>query len=217
MAAAEAGTAAASGDPARAAEAHRALLGDSSIQFDFPAYVRPEVDRSGSTWLDRLFSGLEGGVAQGLFWIVVALAALALLYGAARWIEGGGLAFLKRKTKPASAPEEVWTIAEAPARALLADADRLAGDGRYSEAAHLLLFRSIEEIDRRRPALVRPALTSRDIAGAPQLPEGPRGAFRRIAMAVERSLFGGRSLDERDWLDCRAAYHDFALAREWSR
>jgi hypothetical protein len=204
------------GDPARAAQAHSALTRDSSIQFDLPAYVPPEPPAF-ERWLAGVLSG-SGPVFQALFWIAVALAAIALVYSVARWIESGGLGFLKRRNRAEAAEAgENWTLPEAPARALLADADRVAGAGNYSEAAHLLLFRSIEEIERRRPAFVRPALTSRDIAGAPQLPEGPRGAFQRIAMAVESSLFGGRRLDERDWLSCRAAYEEFALASEWSR
>ena len=203
-----------SGDPARAAEAHRTLLRDESIQFDFPAYVPPQPP-GWLKWLADLLSG-SGPVFTGLFWIVAAALALLVVYALVRWIERGGLAFLKRKRADAAA-EEDWTIPEAPARALLAEADKMASAGDYSRAAHLLLFRSIEEIGRRRPNLLRPALTSRDIAGAPQLPAGPRGAFQRIAMAVERSLFGGRSLDETDWRGCRAAYEDVVLAGEWSR
>jgi len=79
----------------------------------------------------------------------------------------------------------------------------------------LLLFRSIEDIDSRRPDLVRPALTSRDIAALPAIPERPRGAFARIAMLVERSLFARRPLGEPDWRDCRAAYEEFAFADGW--
>jgi hypothetical protein len=217
LAAAQSAGAAASGDPARAAEAHRALMADPSIQFDFPAWTPPQPP-AWLRWLDGILSG-AGPLFTALFWIVVAAAVAAILYCIVRWIEGGGVDFLRRrkKAKGGNEAEEVWTIAEAPARALLAEADRMAGEGNYSQAAHLLLFRSIEEIDRRRPAVVRPALTSRDIAGAPQLPAGPRGAFQRIAMAVESSLFGGRRLDAGDWAACRAAYEEFALAREWSR
>jgi hypothetical protein len=153
---------------------------------------------------------------NALFWVVVAAAALGLIYVSVRFVEGGGLDRFRRSKKAAEA-EESWTLAEAPARALLAEADALAGAGRYSEAAHLLLFKSIEEIQRRRPKVVRPALTSRDIAGAPQLPPGPRTAFQRIAMSVERSLFGGRALSAGDWQGCRAAYEEFALAREWGK
>ena len=77
------------------------------------------------------------------------------------------------------------------------------------------MFRSIEDIDSRRPALVRPALTSRDIAALPAIPSRPRGAFARIAMTVERSLFGRRPLGPEDWRDCRSAYEEFAFAEAW--
>ena len=117
--------------------------------------------------------------------------------------------------KPAEAPDESWRPEEAPARQLLSEADALAARGLFSEAAHLLLFRSIEDIDQRRPELVRPALTSRDIAALPAIPDRPRGAFARIAAMVERSLFARRPLGADDWHDCRAAYEDFAFAEGW--
>jgi len=117
---------------------------------------------------------------------------------------------------PASPVEdESWRPEAAPARALLSEADQLAAKGLFSEAAHLLLFRSIADIDSRRPDLVRPALTSRDIAALDAIPGRPRSAFARIAMLVERSLFAGRPLGEGDWRDCRAAYEEFAFAEGW--
>jgi hypothetical protein len=209
-----AGNVAAAGDPARFAEAHRALLADGSIQFEMQPPAPPPPPPAWLQWLDQLLAG-SGPLFKALFWIAVAAAVAAILYYAARWISGGAFDFLKRG-KSAEAPAEAdWRPDEAPARALLSEADALAAEGRYDEAAHLLLFRSIEEIDRRRPALVKPALTSRDIAGAPQLPSGPRGPFQQIVRAVERSLFGGRSLGAEDWTGCRAAYEEFAFAREW--
>src|SRR6185369_17130871 len=96
------------------------------------------------------------------------------------------------------------------ARELLSEADALAAQGLYSEAAHLLLFRSIEDIDDKRPDLLRPALTSRDICALEEIPGPPRSAFARIAAMVERSLFAGRPLVSSDWGDCRAAYEEFA-------
>jgi len=206
----------ATGDPARFAEAHDKLRADGSIQFDLPAFVPPEPP-AWLRWLGEILAN-GGPVFMAIFWIVLALAILAILYWLARWIEGGGLAFLKRDRKQEDdGAGAAWRPEEAPARALLAEADALAAAGRYAEAAHLLLFRSIEEIERKRPKLVRPALTSRDIAGAPQIPAGPRGAFGRIVLAVERSLFGGRALDAKDWTACRASYEEFAFASEWKR
>lgn len=204
----------ATGDPARFAEAYNALREDRSIQFEMAEAQPPEVP-AWMRWLGELLNG-SGPIFQVLFWIIVAIGMLGLIYAIARWAQDGGFRRLKRRRRlDANADAPAWRPEEAPARALLGEADALAAAGRFSEAAHLLLFRSIDEIDKRRPHLVRPALTSRDIAGAPQLPAGPRNAFSRIVVAVESSLFGGCSLGEADWIGCRAAYEEFAFAREW--
>lgn len=122
-----------------------------------------------------------------------------------------------RRAAPAfeAADEEEWRPDFAPARSWLEEADALAAQGRFAEAIHHLLFRSIEDIARRRPHLVRPALTSRELAAADAVPNGARGLFARIAALVERSLFGGRAVGPSDWSDARAAYADFALPGAW--
>ena len=191
-------------------QAHRELLEDRSIQFDLPLVPRPEVPKAGE--LDPFLSGSPdlGAVPQILFWVVIALAAAGLLY-----LILGRLAGWQRRERPVEQAPSEWQIPQEPARRLLDDADALAAQGRYSEAAHLLLHRSIEEIDRRRPAAVRKALTSRDIARLPAIPPSPAEAFAAIVRAVERSLFGACTLNERDWRQCREAYQRFAFAREW--
>lgn len=101
----------------------------------------------------------------------------------------------------------------AAARAWLQEADALAALGQYREAVHHLLIRSIEDIGRRRPQVLRPSLTSRDIAQAQGIPHGPRALFAHIATVVEQSLFGGQSVSADQWSSCRAAYSDFAERR----
>lgn len=201
----------ATGSADRFAEAHRQLLADRSIQFEMKGFEPPKVPG----WLRALSEFLHdsGPVLKILFWSVLALAVALLLWALARRLDGRGLGW-RRKRHEAEA-EADWRPEEAPARVLLREADALAAAGRYSEAAHLLLHRSIADIDSRRPQLVRPALTSRDIADAPALPPGPRTAFARIVALVERSLFGRRPLAEPDWRDCRSAYEAFAFAPEW--
>jgi hypothetical protein len=188
------------------AAAHQALLGDPNIQFDLPRVEVPPAPQ----WNFDGF-GAFGPVMQALFWVIVAALALFVVYLIARWAMGAEW----RRRRGGAAADESWRPAEAPARQLLGEADALAGPGLFSEAARLLLFRSIEDIDKRRPDLVRPALTSRDIAGLPAIPDRPRSAFARIAMLVERSLFAARPLAEADWRDCRSAYEDFAFAEGW--
>lgn len=197
-------------DAAGFAEAHRRLLGDSSIQFEMGDFTPPKIPE----WLKWLFEALNSPIAKYAFWAFVALIVLAILYGIVRQLTGMRLPWFARKTK--NAAESDWRPEEGPARALLGEADALASQGRFDEAARLLLFRSIDDIESRRPTLVRPALTSRDIALAPDLPPGPQRAFGAIAMAVEKSLFGGRTLEEPDWRACRNAYEEFAFAGAWS-
>lgn len=114
-----------------------------------------------------------------------------------------------------AAEEEGWQPEQGAARAWLQEADALAAQGRYTQAVHSLLLRGIEDIGRRRPQIVRPALTSRDLAHAEGIPTAPRRLFANIAAVVERSLFGGQEVDAGQWTVCRAAYADFVQARSW--
>jgi hypothetical protein len=102
------------------------------------------------------------------------------------------------------------------ARALLEEADALAAAGRFDEAAHVLLYRTIDDLEGRRPRAVRPALTSRDIAALEVIPPPARGAFAVIAEVVERSFFGGRRLDAGAFAACRQAYEAFVSPQSWA-
>jgi Domain of unknown function (DUF4129) len=158
--------------------------------------------------------GVEG-VMQVFLWVAAAIALAIILYWIFAYFRDRGVDEAKPKKQRKGKERAEWRPEEAEAVQLLDEADVLAQQGRYDEAARLLLHRSIGEIDAHRPDLVRPALTSRDIARHPLLPGGPAAAFARIAALVERSLFARRPLDADDWQNCRAAYHDFAFAEGW--
>jgi hypothetical protein len=197
------------------ADAHNRLLTDNSIQFDLPpaAMTQPDLPQYVPSDLPSLPDpGGASPAAQILVWGALIILVLFLLYWVAR-----GLKDWRRKPQAAAAAAEPgWRPEAAPALILLGEADALAAEGLYGEAARLVLHRSIADIQAHRPALVRPALTSRDIAGLTALPGGPRAAFARIAMLVERSLFARRALAADDWRDCRTAYEEFAFAESWS-
>lgn len=229
-------------------DAHRQLLGDSSIQFELPtAPVDPKTGQplpqhaSGYGPVDPSTvpppshnvpadpspvdpglhlphgGGIEG-LMQAFLWVAAAIALAILLYWLFAFLRDRGLSERlprAKKLEKGTAEPDLWRPEEGLAAQLLDEADQLANAGRYDEAARLLLHRSIREIDRHRPDLVRPALTSRDIARHPLLPSGPASAFARIAALVERSLFACRPLVLEDWQSCRAAYHDFAFADGW--
>lgn len=169
----------------------------------------------------RFFARLLGllpdaPVARALLWTVLAVLLAALLWAVAERLRGGEWRLPRRRSRAAAAPPEPeWAPEAARTRSWLQEADALAAQGRYAEAAHHLLFRSIEDLGRRRPQLVRPALTSRELAAAPAVPPAARGLFADIAALVERSLFGGRPVGPNDWRGARAAYADFALPGTW--
>ena len=201
-------------EPAEFDQAHQALIGDGSIQFDLPMF-EPPPGTPPPQWLEWLigFLSADHPVLRLLLWGLLGAAVLLILWLVIRRLSGADWPWRRRGA--AEQEGEDWRPAEAPARALLGEADALAGRGLFAEAVHLLLFRSIADLDERKPGLVRPALTSRDIAGLADIPSGPRGAFARIAMLVEHSLFARRPLAERDWTSCRAAYEEFAFAESW--
>jgi hypothetical protein len=96
--------------------------------------------------------------------------------------------------------------------ALLADIDKLAGEGSYDEAVHLLLVRSVADINAFRPDLVRKHYSARDIRSHPFLPEAARPAFTEIVRCVEKSFFAGIPATRADFDACRDAYTAFIAA-----
>ncbi|MDB5437774.1 MAG: hypothetical protein JWM33_201 [Caulobacteraceae bacterium] len=204
--------AALSGGEGATAAAHARLLADKSLQFDFPPAPAPAQPPE---WLKALIRLLDQA-APGFKWVMwglLALIAALILFLvireviALRWSR-------KAKAKPAPTPD--WAPDHAKAKALLQDADALAASGDYAGAARALLHRSIDDLDQRRGGVVRPSLTSRDIARLDALPQTAKPAFGLIAEVVERSLFGGAGVEAADFARCRAAYEAFAFGRAWT-
>lgn len=214
--------------------AHQALKADSSVQFNLtrpdPPPQPPQWLRDFFEWLgnalkpvERFFDWIGGFMpdapfARFLLWTLLAVAAATLILLIFQRLRHGQwrLPWGRKDELPyLPAEEEEWAPGAAPVRSWLEEADALAGQGRFSEAIHHLLLRSIEDIARRRPRLVRPALTSRELATSDGIPGAARELFAAITLMVERSLFGGRDVGRSEWDSARAAYADFALAKAW--
>lgn len=204
-----------------ARESWEAVRDDSDIQFD-PIEIPPIPPREPSwfeealeqffRWLGELFGPFGTAIANAwpvLQWVLLAALIAFILYLIARTI--GPLARSSAGKKTEEVPE--WQPDRRESLALLEDADRLAAEGRFDEATHLLLQRSVGQIANARPDWVEPSSTARELASLSALPDAARAAFGTIAERVERSLFALRALDRTDWETARAAYAEFALAK----
>jgi hypothetical protein len=192
-------------------DAHRALLEDRRLQFSFEEFQPPQVDAP--DWLEPLWRFFEG-IAPFLsyvFWAGVAIGVIVIVYMIAMELYRRRPRRRARAKVEAPAPKPEYRPAHARAQALLSEADRLAAEGRYSEAVRVLLHRSVEDIERAFAMIIGPSLTAREIGALEPLSPHGRSVFGGIARAVEMSLFGGRPLGADDFARCREAYAGFAL------
>ena len=207
------------------------IRADSDIQFEeigtIPITPPEPVEPREPSWFEealRAFFGWLGdllapiGQFIGWSWPVLQWILLAALVAFVLYLIIKTVGPISRKKgakggagKAVSEPE--WQPDREESIALLDDADRLAAEGRFDEATHLLLQRSVGQIADARPDWVEPSSTARELAAIPALSDAARAAFSTISERVERSLFALRSLDRNDWEAARSAYANFALAR----
>ncbi len=160
-------------------------------------------------FLAKLFEPL--GRLLGTGWSAIEIVLIALAVVGALWILWTLFQRWRLTLALAVPSTDTPTIDRAAALALLEDADALAAAGRFDEAVHLLLRRSVHHIAAARPDWLSPSSTAREIGSIPGLPAAARQAFTQIACEVERSLYALRALADDDWQRARAAYAAFAL------
>ena len=200
----------------------QAVRGDDSIQYaPLPEPEEPETPE----WLERFLEWLGDVLSPVGEALATAMGAIGLSWPVLQWVLlalavlGLGVLVFRfvqpyRHRAPEPTPEPEWAPDRHAALDLIAEADRLAAEGRFDAATHLLLQRSVGQIAELRPDLLRPSSTAREIAALPVLSDAAREAFAAIATRVERSLFALRRLDQADWQAARAAYSRFALGPE---
>ncbi|MEL7040597.1 MAG: hypothetical protein AAGL90_03685 [Pseudomonadota bacterium] len=167
----------------------------------------------------QAIAGFFRSIGSLLGYLLAAIVLIAILAGL--YMAFGESLSLRRRQKEKSAlPDVSMTPNLRPeqkrARALLEDADALAARGQYAEAVHLLLFRSIDDIQEKRSGIIGRSLTSREIGALGVLPDRVRDALLPIIRIVERSFFGGASVTEAGWKDARASYQEFAFGEAWT-
>lgn len=203
------------------AAAHEAYLKRTDFQLERPEWDAPEPPPLKPpppwlTWLSDLLGGLAP-VFRYLFYAIIILVVGGLLY----FLFGEAIRVRFGKSGAGKVTEDDDILTDlrpdaATALGLLEEADALARAGKFAEAVHLLLFRSIEDIQTRLEGGVPKSLTAREIGGLGRLPERVKRGLGPIIAIVERSFFGGRDVDASGWQEARASYEDFAFGEGWA-
>lgn len=139
-----------------------------------------------------------GPLAHLALVILVVLAVVALIL-AVLWLAGN---LRSTRTRSPAAPGEDGYLAGEPAGETgpsLAEAERLAAEGRWSEAVHALLLISVRRLCARFSVPQASSRTSRELSRALPLQGEVREAFAGLVRTVEISLFGGTPLGPDDW------------------
>ena len=204
---------------------HEQYLDDPELQLEWPNPEPEEITRSSTPgWLRWIGEAIGivlrflGPLFEVLFWVAIGLGVGAIAHFLLRGMLASRFGWGERSKTPKieESVAEPFRPDAAVARSLLEDADALAAAGRYAEAVHLLLFRSIDDIRERREGGVPASLTSREITSLNALPDRARKLLSPIVDIVERSFFGGRPVDADGWQTARATYQDFAFGDGWS-
>jgi hypothetical protein len=128
---------------------------------------------------------------------LVALGVAALILGVL-WLARN----LSSKEMRSAATGQPGSLAEEPANETgpsLAEAERLAAEGRWSEAVHTLLLIAVRRLCARFSVPQASSRTSRELCRALPLQGEAREAFTSLVRTVEISLFGGTPLGPDDW------------------
>jgi hypothetical protein len=153
----------------------------------------PEEGKGGSgSTTAPVFPGLGADRLALLVLAVLAVVALAL------FLLRGVQARRERwsPAAPAAAPD---ASREAPAEHPFGDADRLAAQGLYAEAVHVLLLQALRHLTERFRVPLQPSRTSREVLRVLPLKPERREVLADLVRMVERSLFGGSTLGLADY------------------
>lgn len=160
-------------------------------------------DRRGPTVASPLSS-----VATFLLWGLVVVAAIVIGLAAYRQVAGYAGDDTAEPVERKATDAQLAAVIERPRD----DADELADQGRFAEAIHTLLLRTLHELASQNLVRVTPALTSREILAKVSLLGDAREALTGLIVAVEQTWFGDDVPQLADYQRCRAEFDRFAAA-----
>lgn len=195
-------------------------MGSGSGSADGKPRLRPTRDRARridtrEMQQERGDEPMVSGLVNMLMWVFIIVGAALLIF----WIV---TELMKSQEDPTVGDAKQGEDAhDAETRAIidkpLGDADELAVQGKYAEAIHTLLLRTLQELARSAMVRVERSHTSREILARVPLLADAREALAGLITAVELTHFGDDPATEHDYARCREQFHRFAAAFRASR
>ena len=188
--------------PSAVEQARAAVIRQSDLQLQLPSGAEDEPPSS---------SGRGIRIPEWAFWVVVTAGVLFILYHLRDVLPG--LAAWGRTDRgwTEEAEEGAPLATRSPADVLLT-ADELARAGRYVDAMHVLLLKSLTDIRQRLDEEFADSLTSREILRRARLPAAGATALGEIVLGVERSYFGDHPVGLEDYRACRRHFDELGAA-----
>lgn len=151
--------------------------------------------------------GDDDGSALGtILWLAIGAITLLLLFAFLRaWMRSPTRDLAKKKSAPAARKPLAPAALERP----LTEAERLAAEGRYAEAVHVLLLETMAALHAHSTHGLHASWTSREVLREAQMPAPAEQALGRLVKTVEQSLFGRRAVDKFDFARSFDAFKGF--------
>ena len=227
-------TAASATDPQSPVQSAREVLSDSRYQSDLPSRPPPKVQtqqpqkatqkpqRSSEPSRPRAgaprqtsgpanFDGTWLYIVAGVLGVALAAFVVITLLRGRGVTKPSAPTERRRRRKYRAASEQTPAGAKIDEPTILDETDRLAAEGRYSEAIHVLLLTGLDHVARHTRRRIPPALTSREILRALPMATAMADALKVLVGLSERGHFGDRALSEADYQVSREKFRLFGL------
>jgi len=145
-----------------------------------------------------------------LLWVLLGVGALLLGVHLFKTISRMRWPFAGAETDEPSQSAERTGSSEGPVVRPLSEIERLAAEGAFGDAVHMLLLHCFGELRRRFPHAREPALTSREVLSRASLAPKAQSGLATIVSAVEAGHFGGKAIDRTMYQNCLDGYRDIA-------
>ena len=184
------------------------ILSDSSYQTELPgdADIGKEETESDPFEFDLKLPAFFSDIFTALLWAAGGALILLLLYFVLQ--EMGALNFRRKPKQKSQVNVSVYGGGEPGPEHIpeLDDAERLAKQGDFSGAVHILLLRAIDHLKRTVGGNLQTSLTSREITRLEALNGAVATSLLELVSPVERSYFGGQTLVHDDYEAARRSY-----------